>query len=177
MTSPSPIRNLYSPIEYLPIPPRPAFVRQPTLDIYPNHAPVIVPQGISAKLYLVPTPDLIEGEEPDLERPPQPSPLSALPDLEGWITRFAISAIEIMGARRTPTQLARWSHRLVYSKMLAMIGSFEVLPKIRRIYICQPLEGIAETTITLRIGERVRSLILRLEGVDERWLCTEMELL
>ena len=177
MTSSSPIRNLYSPIEYQPTPPPTAFLRQPTLDIFPNHAPVIVPQGISAKLYLVPTPDLIEGEEPDLEAPPRPSRLTELPDIEHWITRFAISAIEIMGARRTPTQLARWSHRLVYSKMLAMIGSFETLPKIRRIYISQPLEGIAETTITLRIGERVRSLILRFEGVDARWLCTEMELL
>jgi len=182
MTPPttSPIKNLYSPIEYVPIEPRPlkpSAFRQPTLDIFPNHSPVIVPQGITSKLYLVPTPDLIEGEELDPESPPKPSSLAELPDLERWVTRFTISAIEIMGARRTPTQLARWSHRLVYSKMLAMVGTFEVLPKIRRIYISQPLEGIAETTVTIRIGERVRSLILRFEGVDERWLCTEMSLL
>lgn len=177
MTLTSPIRNLYSPIEYQPITPAEDFRQQPTLDIFPNREPVIVPEGISSKLYLVPTPDLIEGEEPDVESPPRPSSLKELPDLNTWVTRYAISALEIMGARRTPTQLARWSHRLVYSKMLSMIGIFETLPKIRKIYICQPLEGIAETTITIRMGERVRSLILRFEGVNERWLCTEMVLL
>jgi hypothetical protein len=52
-----------------------------------------------------------------------------------------------------------------------------VAPKIRKIYISQPIEGVAETTVTLRIGERVRSLILRFEGVDKRWLCTELVLL
>ena len=177
MTLTSPIRNLYSPVEYQPIKPVEYFHQQPTLDIFPNREPLIVPSGISSKLYLVPTPDLIEGEEPDPECPPRPSSLQELPDLNTWVTRYAISAIEIIGSRRTPTQLSRWSHRTVYSKMLSMIGTFETLPKIRKIYICQPLEGIAETTITIRTGERVRSLILRFEGVDERWLCTEMLLL
>jgi len=31
--------------------------------------------------------------------------------------------------------------------------------------------------VTLRIKERVRSLILRFEGVDKRWVCTELNLL
>ena len=175
--NPSPVRNLYSPIDNVPIRPVERIPIQPPLDIFPNHQPIVVPQGITTKLYLVPTPDLIEGEEPDSESPPRPSRLHELPDLETWITRYAISAIEIIGSRRSPTQLARWSHRHVYSKMLSMLGTFESLPKIRKIYISQPLEGIAETTITLRIGERVKSLVLRFEGVDMRWLCTEMTLL
>ena len=50
-------------------------------------------------------------------------------------------------------------------------------PRIRKIYIAQPIEGVLEVTATLRFGERVRSLILRFEGVDRRWLCTEFELL
>jgi hypothetical protein len=55
--------------------------------------------------------------------------------------------------------------------------AIKVAPKIRKIYISEPIEGVAETTVTLRIGERVRSLILRFEGVDKRWLCTELVLL
>ncbi|MDA3030671.1 MAG: Rv3235 family protein [Actinomycetota bacterium] len=30
---------------------------------------------------------------------------------------------------------------------------------------------------TLRIKDRVRSLTLRFEGVDKRWVCTELKLL
>jgi len=41
----------------------------------------------------------------------------------------------------------------------------------------QPIEGVVESTVTLRIKERVRSLILRFEGVDKRWVCTELKLL
>jgi len=31
--------------------------------------------------------------------------------------------------------------------------------------------------VTLRFNDRVRSLVLRFEGVDKRWLCTELALL
>jgi len=177
MTTPSPIKSLYSPKQYEVKPEIAIFRLQPTLDLFPNREPLHVPAGITPKLYLVPTPDLVEGEEADPESPSRPSPLNELPDLETWVTRYAISVIEILGARRSPSQLDRWSHRLVYSKMLSMIGIFEGLPKIRRIYIAQPHEGIAETTVTIRIGDRVRSIILRFEGVDQRWLCTEFTLL
>ncbi len=49
--------------------------------------------------------------------------------------------------------------------------------KIRKIYLTQPIEGVIESTVTLRIKDRVRSLILRFEGVDKRWICTELFLL
>jgi len=74
-------------------------------------------------------------------------------------------------------QLARASHRAVYSTILEMAGKQKEIPKIRRVYINQPIEGVAETTVTLRFNDRVRSLVLRFEGVDKRWLCTELALL
>ncbi|MFM8190797.1 MAG: Rv3235 family protein [Candidatus Nanopelagicus sp.] len=48
---------------------------------------------------------------------------------------------------------------------------------VRKIYISQPIEGVVEVTATLRIKDRVRSLSLRLEGVDKRWICTELNLI
>ena len=39
------------------------------------------------------------------------------------------------------------------------------------------IEGVVEVTVTLRVIDRVRSLILRFEGVDKRWVCTELKLL
>jgi hypothetical protein len=58
-----------------------------------------------------------------------------------------------------------------------MAGTHKEIPRIRKLYISEPIEGVAETAITLRFKERVRSLALRFEGADRRWLCTEMTLL
>ncbi len=129
------------------------------------------------KLYLVPTPQHLEGEEADSEYLPRPSALADLPPLQETVSRYVLGIVEIWGGRRQPMQLARLSHRIVYSKILAMAGNQREIPKIRRVYIQEPIEGVAETTVTLRFNERVRSLVLRFEGVDKRWLCTELTLL
>jgi hypothetical protein len=138
--------------------------------------PVVVP----AKLYLVPTPEYFGRGVEDYSDPdflPTPSPLSQLPDIQDWVTKFALSVVEIWGGRRSANQLARWCHRQVHQQLLLKSSVIKSAPKIRKIYISQPIEGVAETTVTLRIGDRVRSLILRFEGVDKRWLCTELVLL
>jgi hypothetical protein len=74
-------------------------------------------------------------------------------------------------------QLARNSHRSVISKILSQGKTLSGVCQIRRIYINQPIEGVIETTVTLSIKNRVRSLILRFEGIDKKWICTELRLL
>ena len=59
-------------------------------------------------------------------------------------------------------------------KLVCVSLIIRALPKIRNIYISEPIEGVGEVTVTLRYEERVRSLVLRFEGVNERWLCTEL---
>lgn len=134
-------------------------------------------QSRQHKLYLVPTPQHVDGEEPDTEFAPKPSPLADLPPLHETISRYVLGVVEIWGGRRQPMQLARLSHRLVYTKIAAMAGNQKEIPKIRKVYVQEPIEGVAETTVTLRFNDRVRSLVLRFEGVDNRWLCTEFALL
>ena len=147
----------------------------PTLRLLePNRVEV---QVNARKLFLVPTPQHLEGEDADSEYLPKPSPLSELPPLQETVNRYVLGVVEIWGGRRQPMQLARLSHRIVYSKITAMAGSHKEIPKIRKIYITEPIEGVAETTVTLRFNDRVRSLVLRFEGVDKRWLCTELVLL
>ena len=131
----------------------------------------------SRKLYLVPTPQHLEGEDVDHEYLPKPSPLTELPPLQETVGRYVLGVVEIWGGRRQPMQLARLSHRIVYSKIVALAGNQREIPKIRRVYIQEPIEGVAEATVTLRFKDRVRSLALRFEGVDQRWLCTEFALL
>mgnify|MGYP003347849198 FL=1 len=131
---------------------------------------------IPTKLYLIPTLDYLTGETPDPEFLPQPTPISELPDITSWVKRYVISVVEIWGSKRPAMQLARWSHRRVFKQLVAP-SSQTAGAKIRKIYLSQPIEGVIEATVTLKITDRVRSLSLRFEGVDKRWLCTELILI
>ena len=150
---------------------------EPLLDLYSR--PITFPPTVPKipKLYLVPTPDYLEGEELDVDSGRKPSPLSELPDLEEWVGIFVVSVVEAYGGKRPVQQLAKWSHRIVYCGLLKDAGTWKPLPKIRKLYISQPLDGIAEVTATLKFDQRVRSLVMRFEGVDKRWLCTKLDLL
>jgi hypothetical protein len=142
-----------------------------------QHITEIVPTK-TAKLYLIPTPDSEFGPEwfhPKFS--PMPSPLSELPDSYAWSKSFVIAVLEVWAGRRSVMQLAKNSHRSVISKILSQGKTLSEVCQIRRIYINQPIEGVIETTVTLSIKNRVRSLILRFEGIDKKWICTELRLL
>jgi hypothetical protein len=74
-------------------------------------------------------------------------------------------------------QLAKNCHRSVLNKIIEQQKILNIDCQIRRIYLSQPIEGVLEVTVTLKIKNRVRSLILRFEGVDKKWICTELELI
>lgn len=130
------------------------------------------------KLYLIPSFDRDFGEEwshPKFSY--SSSPLSELPNISTWSKSFIISVIEIWAGRRSILQISGNSHRLVTRRVHYYANKLQNVCKIRRIYLSQPIEGVSEITVTLLIGERVRSLILRFEGVDKRWICTELQLI
>ena len=127
-----------------------------------------------AKLYLVPT-SFGEEYEPGFE--PIPTSASDLPELHAWTMKFAVSVIEIWAGRRQPAQLISKCHRNIYMKLLKQVGSQKEIGRIRSIYQCEPLDGICESTVTVRFGDRLRAMVIRFEGVDQRWLCTELRLL
>jgi len=130
------------------------------------------------KLYLVPTPDREFGEEwlhPKFS--PIPSPLSELPEVNKWSENFVIKILEVWSGRRSIAQLSRHCHRSAQREITNHISSATKKCWVRKIYISQPIEGVVEVTATLRIKDRVRSLSLRLEGVDKRWICTELNLI
>ena len=117
------------------------------------------------------------GEEFDPDFAPLPTSASDLPDLNIWILKFGISVLEIWASRRSPTQLSRWCHQSIYSELVRGVGTVSEVGKIRKIYRCEPLDGISEATLTVKFEKRVRALVLRFEGVDKRWLCTSLTLL
>ena len=131
----------------------------------------------TSKLYLVPTPVRFDDEELEPRLQHKPSHLADLPDLEQWVSRYVVSLVEVWGGKRAAMQLARWTHRSVFEELMKSVGFKRALPKIRNIYISQPIDGVGEVTVTLRYDERIRSLVMRFEGVDMRWLCTELFLI
>jgi len=157
----------------------PAMWSHPQLDLY-SLAEKAAQRKIEtlpaqrAKLYLVPS-NFGEEYEPGFE--PIPTSASDLPELHAWTMKFAVSIVEIWAGRRQPAQLISKCHRHIYMKLLKQVGSQKEIGRIRSIYQCEPLDGICESTVTVRFGDRLRAMVIRFEGVDQRWLCTELRLL
>lgn len=150
----------------------PAMWAHPVLDIFAP--PVIELPAQKAKLYLVPS---TFGEIYDEDDLPQPTSASELPELHQWTMKFAVSVLEIWAGRRQPAQLNSWCHRVIYKELVRKSGSLKEIGRIRSIYQSEPLDGICESTITVRFGDRLRAMAVRFEGVDGRWLCTALSLL
>jgi hypothetical protein len=149
-----------------------AVAEQPMLNLFTKTDLPIYTS--SNKLYLVPT---SHGESYEKDFAPNPSPLSDLPNLERWTLTYIVSVLEVMAGRRSPQQVARSTHRFTYNSLLRNVGSVGEIPKIKKIHRNQPIEGVIEVVVTLVFKERVRAMIARFEGVDRKWLCTELEIL
>ena len=144
----------------------------PVLDLFRSPEPVPEPQ--KAKLYLVPT---SYGDEYDPDFAPMPTSASELPELSSWALKYAVSVLEIWAGKRQAAQLARWTHRNLFNKLIADSGSLKEIGRIRKLHMTEPLDGIAESVLTVRYGDRLRSLVMRFEGIDQKWLCTELFLI
>lgn len=144
----------------------------PLLDLYQHEREPVPAQR--AKLYLVPT---SFGEEYDPDFCPIPTSASDLPELHAWTMKFAICVLEIWAGRRQPAQLHTWCHRVIYGELTRKVGSQKEVGRIRTIHQNEPLDGICESTITVRYGDRLRAMVVRFEGVDGRWLCTALYLI
>lgn len=142
------------------------------LELYRPDTPKLIDQ--KPLLYSMPS---NFGDEFDPEFAPQPTSASDLPNLQTWTLKFGMSVLEIWAAKRQPAQLSRWCHRSIYTDLVKKVGSQSEVGKIRKLHQCEPLDGISESTITVRFNSRVRALALRFEGVDHRWLCTSLTLL
>jgi hypothetical protein len=154
----------------------------PTLALYEPEEQKLYEHSHSAppKLYLVPTPHFY-GEDDENQDQPQPSPLSELPVVEEWVNKLVFTILEIFSHKRSIAQLNRWCHYRAFMQLTTLhklLSDKKVKNmKIRKFYISQPIEGVIESVITLRVEDRVRSMTIRCEGVDHRWMCTDIALL
>ncbi|CAN2213279.1 hypothetical protein MCEMRE196_01079 [Candidatus Nanopelagicaceae bacterium] len=144
----------------------------PTLDLFQVPIEEVRPQ----KALLFTTPSTF-GESFDDDDRPMPTSSSQLPDIHQWTMAFATNFLEILAGRRQPGQLATRCHRVTYNSLLSQAGRLKEIGRIRKIHQDFPLDGLCESTITVRFGERVRALVIRTEGINGQWLCTAARLI
>lgn len=115
--------------------------------------------------------DYIPGFEPI------PTSASELPEIRSFAAAFAKGVLEIWAGRRAPSQLAKWCMSNVYQDLQTSTGFQKEVGKFRNIHINEPLDGLCESAVTVRFNDRLRTMTMRFEGVDHKWLCTSLDLL
>lgn len=144
----------------------------PMLDIFrPTQLP---PFNQAPYLYQISS---IYGEEFDPDFAPIPTSASNLPGLADWNRTLILSVLEIWAGKRSPNQMARWCNSSVYQDLVKNVRSQSLVGKLRKLHIQEPLDGLCEAIGTVRFNERLRAIAIRLEGVDGRWLCTNLKLI
>jgi hypothetical protein len=142
------------------------------LEMFRPERQAPIPQ--KPRLYLVPS---TFGEEFDAEFAPEPTSASELPDIEDLTSQFMHNVLEIWAGRRSASQVQAMCHHLVFADLQQKAGAQKMVGKIRKIKVTEPLDGISESTVTVRYADRLRVVALRFEGLDKRWLCTSLTLI
>jgi hypothetical protein len=138
---------------------------RPELPAPPIHKP---------RLYLVPS---TFGEEYDAEFAPEPTSAADLPDIKELTFQFIHNVLEIWAGRRTASQVQAMCHHLIFADLQRKAGQQKLVGIIRKIKVTEPLDGISESTVTVRYEDRLRVVAIRFEGLDGRWLCTALTLI
>lgn len=119
----------------------------------------------------------------------QPSSRSQLPDPEPLLINLTRCVIEVLAGARELEQLARWVSDDVYKHLLkrvvlssrarAVKGQRAQRPSITigRVTISEPRDGVIEAVVIVQSKVRVRAVALRLEGLDNRWRASAINVL
>jgi hypothetical protein len=126
--------------------------------------------------------------------PPCRTPDVADRALRAWTVRFAQALVEVVGGLRPVSQLVRWTSREVFRDLerrtrlvqqAATTGpdvGGDALPlrstalaQVHSVHVSRPSPQVAEVSVHVRHGRRSRALAMRLDLVQDRWVCTALE--
>jgi len=142
------------------------------LEMFRPETPVLPEK--KPRLYLTPS---TFGEEYDADFAPKPTSATELPEISGLTLHFIHNVVEIWAGRRSASQVQAMCHHLIFADLQRKAGQQKLVGKIRKIKVTEPLDGISESTVTVRYGDRLRVVAIRFEGLDGRWLCTALTLI
>jgi hypothetical protein len=131
------------------------------------------PTAVSVPLSLVPPAD------PWASRP---ALVAAAPEPRGWSVRLVQALVEILAGARPAAQLARWTTLDVLEDLERWTGRLAHGPgvtrraQVRSVHVSEPVAGVAEACAVVDTGARQRAVALRLESMEGRWRCTDVQL-
>lgn len=90
---------------------------------------------------------------------------------------FATALVEVLAGRRAVGQLRIHSAPTVFAGLVNRASPELGAPvHLMSVRICQPTDGVAEVSATVRSGARARAIAFRMEGVDGRWRVTALDI-
>jgi len=119
----------------------------------------------------------------------QPTSTNSLPDPSPLIENLTRCVIEILAGARELEQISRWVTDDVYRHLLKRVvlstrarqakGRAATRPtfSIGSTTQCEPRDGVVEAVVIVRGRARTRAVALRLEGLDQRWRATAINVL
>ena len=119
----------------------------------------------------------------------QPTSTSSLPNPAPLIENLTRCVIEILAGARDLDQISRWVTDDVYRHLLKRVvlsararqakGQSATRPNftIGTTIVCEPRDGVVESVVIVRGKARTRAVALRLEGMDQRWRATAINVL
>jgi hypothetical protein len=136
----------------------------------PEHVPV----RPGAVLRLLPDP-----EEDDVAFDYVRTPRDQLDDPKARAATFVRALLETLAGDRPVGQFVRWTTPAVFDDLEPLVATRSGRPgriALRRLYVAEPVPGVAEVTAVVQQGPRAGAVALRLEGLDGRWLVTALQL-
>ncbi|MFP7759769.1 Rv3235 family protein [Marisediminicola sp. LYQ134] len=119
----------------------------------------------------------------------QPASTSSLPSPEPLLENLTRCVIEILAGARDLEQISRWVTDDVYRHLLkrvvisARARHAKHQPVVRPTFaigsttMCEPRDGAVEAVVIVRGRARTRAVAIRLEGLDDRWRATAINVL
>jgi hypothetical protein len=119
----------------------------------------------------------------------QPASTATLPDPRPLLENLARCVIEVLAGARDLEQIARWVTDDVYRHLLKRVvlskrartarGNAIVRPafSLSSPHLCEPRDGVVEAVVVVHGRVRTRAVAIRLEGLDQRWRATAINVL
>jgi hypothetical protein len=90
---------------------------------------------------------------------------------------LATALVEVLSGRRPVGQLRLHCAPGAYAAVVSRASNTPGAPiQLISVRVCQPADGIAEVSATVRAGRRVRAIAFRVEGVQGRWRITALDI-
>lgn len=155
----------------------------------PENAPSEAPARVPSAQETLPSKVIRSRFVPDEFFGHQPASTVSLPDPTPLIENLTRCVIEILAGARDLEQLSRWVTDEVYKHLLKRVvlsararqatGRRATRPNfsIGSTTQFEPRDGVVEAVVIVRGKARTRAVALRLEGLDQRWRATAINVL